>query len=258
MGRAASAGKAGGRVCVPLLAAGKEGRLSGCALSLCKPLGAAATAATAPRDCRRRRHAQAPFARQPDAMDLDASSLHYLFASYLDGPDLAACAQVRRRRPARAAAHLEPPCAARLLRKPSSTSAAAHSSTPVPPSSDPGLPHRCAAPGAPWRPLKRSGSSRWRRWIRTPTCAGTTCCRVRCRCVHTSCLRVLVWPRSGWRAACSNHAASIRGCHAWRPAPRPCTPNKSLQPLGAATARTTRGAGRCCAARCAASWWKAM
>lgn len=35
-------------------------------------------------------------ARQRAAMDLDASSLHYLFATYLDGPDIAACAQVRR------------------------------------------------------------------------------------------------------------------------------------------------------------------
>ena len=29
-------------------------------------------------------------------MDLDASSLHFLFSTYLDGPDIAAAAQVRR------------------------------------------------------------------------------------------------------------------------------------------------------------------
>lgn len=62
-------------------------------MSGCPPVltaAAAAAAATCPQAA-----SSVLKAERRVVMDLDASSLHYLFSAYLDGPDIAACAQVR-------------------------------------------------------------------------------------------------------------------------------------------------------------------
>lgn len=128
--------------------------------------------------------------RQGATMDLDASSLHYLLSTYLDGPDIAACAQVRRAgRQAccrcaycRACNHSN---ACRCIRVNRCNFAAVSqplNSDRLPYLTRTLLGFRSAAPGGPWLHQRRCGRARLGSWSRTRTCAETTYCQVRCCC----------------------------------------------------------------------------